>query len=123
MYVFFWCLFETFNCQSEIVLGYSLITDHGICDHIDGRSPTGCGKGGMSENNCKGFCSSHNSCVGYTYQSIGKYCLLHFSNNICPLGFRLANSYRSTAKTMEDLVATPINAKWHSVCYGKILTN
>lgn len=106
-----------------IVLGYSLITDSGICDHIDGNSPSGCGKGRMPEINCKGFCSSHDSCVGYTYQSYGKYCLLHFSKNICPLGFKLRNSYTSTAKTMEDLVAYPINAKFYSVCYGKILAN
>ena len=105
-----------------IVLGYSLITGSGSCRHIQGRSPTSCGKGRMSESSCKGYCSSHNSCVGLTYQSIGKYCLLYISNNICPLGFYLDKS-RSTAKTMKDLVARPINAKWYSVCYGKTVEN
>ena len=99
-----------------------MITGSGSCRHIQGRSPTSCGKGRMTEGTCKGFCSSHNSCVGLTYQSIGKYCSLYISNNICPLGFTLYKS-RSTAKTMKDLVARPINAKWYSVCYGKSLEN
>ena len=100
------------------IVGYSLITNNGLCDHVNGGSPTNCvGTGSPSQSDCEGFCSYLTSCVGYSYDSFFNSCFLYPSGTIChPDSILVTNTH--TATTANDLVASA--SAPDSICYRKI---
>jgi len=106
--------------------GYSLITRHGYCTHVNGGWPTYCARSKQSQSDCQQFCTLQASCIGYfhkSYYTVQK-CYLITSDSTCPANFvltlRLAPHLRQlhTATTAKDLVA---GFATHYVCYGKNL--
>ena len=89
----------------------------GACVHVNGGDLTECYKREVnSQNQCRDYCSSQASCVGYDYNIEDKsYCRLFPNDNSCPIGFELYE-LRNTARAMTDLK----RKKWDEmVCFGK----
>ena len=96
---------------------YSLITNNGWCQHVDGSIPSFCSPdfSVSSISNCEASCSNQASCVGYIYAEELDNCYLFPSDSTCPSGFTF-NQRSSTAETMNDLKEQQASG-W--VCYGK----
>ena len=96
---------------------YSLITNNGWCQHVDGSIPSFCSPDSSvsSISNCEASCSNQASCVGYIYAEELDNCYLFPSDSTCPSGFTF-NQRSSTAETMNDLKEQQASG-W--VCYGK----
>ena len=112
------------------LLGYSLITDDGWCNHVEGGFPTNCkATSVLTHSKCEELCTSQTSCIGYSFIRFEGACYLHPSISSCPPNFQLNDNlmktynYKTkkrevphTATSKNDLVARP---SAFSVCYGK----
>ena len=105
-----------FHVSQETVT-FSLITNNGWCQHVDGSIPSFCSPDSSvpSISDCEASCSNQVSCVGYIYAEELDECFLFPSDNTCPSGFTF-NQRSSTAETMNDLKEQQAYG-W--VCYGK----
>ena len=72
---------------------------------------------------CEEACTSHDACVGYSYNfgAQGGYCNLYPDQRTCPSGFRRAMlKWFNIATTKDDLVAVDSSG---FVCKAKISGN
>ena len=70
-----------------------------------------------SIDSCESSCTSHNSCVGFSYEKTKKQrCHLYVSDKTCPLKFGSKSVDLESAVTMNDLRG---NGQAGHVCYGK----
>ena len=94
--------------------GYSLITNEGYCQHVDGGFPSYCYSNSKSRiTSCETYCTNKTSCVGYEYSA--KHCNLFTTDNTCPSEFQFTLQ-TNTAETMNDLIAISYTGY---VCYGR----
>ena len=99
-----------------ILLGYSFING-GTCLHKNGEGfPTYCYHDNINyQKDCQELCTSHISCVGFTFVVYNR-CSLFISDSTCPPAFILETE-TNTAHSKYDLVAGSSFTNY--VCYGK----
>ena len=116
LFLNFWNFATESKTCNFLFPGYSLITNYGACNHVDGGHPSYCIHTSISTiSSCESYCTNQKSCVGYAHSAKYEYCLLYVTDSTCPSGFNFDQTEK-TAKTMNDLVAQSYP---RYVCYGR----